>query len=112
MVEPGMQPPEGMVSNFDNPDREMYYLCIVSNVVGIVVCTVFMGLRFWARYRLSMRLQADDSRFRGSRWVAFADFRASRLHHWICSYENLATACSSNTLIDWIRWILRHLPSE
>ena len=63
MVEPGMQPPEGMVSNFDNPNKEMFYLCIVSNVVGVVVTTVFMGLRIWARYRLSMNLQADDSRF-------------------------------------------------
>ncbi|KAH6697164.1 hypothetical protein F5X68DRAFT_226550 [Plectosphaerella plurivora] len=60
MIEPGMPPPEGMVSNFDNPNREMFYLCIVSNVVGVVITTIFMGLRIWARYRLSMSLQADD----------------------------------------------------
>src|SRR5690606_11389858 len=61
MTEPGMEPPEGMVSNFDNPDREMYYTCIVSNVIGLVVCTLFIVLRLWARYRLSMRLRPDDS---------------------------------------------------
>ena len=62
MVEPGMPPPAGMVSDFDNPDREMYYICIVSNAIALPVCTLFVGLRLYARYRLSMRLQADDSR--------------------------------------------------
>lgn len=63
MVEPGMEPPNGVDSNFDNPDREMYYICIVSNAIAIPVTTVFMGLRLWARYRLSMKLQIDDSTF-------------------------------------------------
>ncbi|KAJ3547138.1 hypothetical protein NM208_g1662 [Fusarium decemcellulare] len=60
MVKPAMEPPEGMESNFDNPNREMYYICIVSNAIAIPVCTVFVFLRFWARHRLSMRPQADD----------------------------------------------------
>lgn len=62
MTEPGMKPPEGMVSNFDNPDREMFYISIASNAIALPVCTLFIGLRLLARYRLSMRLQADDSR--------------------------------------------------
>ena len=61
MVEPGMEPPPGQQSNFDNPDREMYYICIVANTITMVVCSIFMGLRLWARYRLSMRLRMDDS---------------------------------------------------
>lgn len=61
-VEPGMPPPEGMVSNFENPDREMYYICIVSNVIAIPVTTLFMALRVWSRYKLSMKFQADDSK--------------------------------------------------
>lgn len=59
-VEPGMEPPPGKVSNFDNPDREMYYICIVSNAIAIPVCTAFMALRIYARYRLRMKPQADD----------------------------------------------------
>lgn len=62
MIEPGMEPPKGMVSNFDSPDREMVYICIASNAIALIVCTLFMGLRIWARYRLSTRLQAGDSR--------------------------------------------------
>ncbi|KAL6865491.1 hypothetical protein ACO1O0_001585 [Amphichorda felina] len=62
-VEPGMPPPEGMVSNFENPDREMYYICIVSNVIAIPVTTLFMALRVWSRYKLSMKFQADDIAF-------------------------------------------------
>ena len=57
-----MEPPPGMESNFDNPNKEMFYICIVANAIALPVCTLFMGLRLWARYRLSMRLQADDSR--------------------------------------------------
>ncbi|KAI6778315.1 uncharacterized protein J7T54_005831 [Emericellopsis cladophorae] len=59
-LEPGLEPPSGQVSNFDNPDRHMFYYCIAANVTGVAVTTVFMGLRLWARRRLSMRLQADD----------------------------------------------------
>ena len=59
-VEPGMEPPPGKVSNFDDPDREMYYICIVSNAIAIPVCTAFMALRIYARYRLRMKPQADD----------------------------------------------------
>ncbi|RSL43155.1 hypothetical protein CEP54_015202 [Fusarium duplospermum] len=55
-----MDPPPGYQSNFDNPDREMYYICIISNSIAIPVCTIFVFLRLFARYRLSMRLQADD----------------------------------------------------
>lgn len=61
MVQPALEPPPGKVSNFDNPNREMYYICIASNAVAIPVCTIFVALRMYARYRLSMRLQADDS---------------------------------------------------
>jgi hypothetical protein len=60
MVKPGMEPPPGKESNFDNPDREMYYICIVSNAIAMSVCSIFMFLRLWARYRLSMRLRIDD----------------------------------------------------
>ncbi|KAG9252399.1 uncharacterized protein F5Z01DRAFT_690613 [Emericellopsis atlantica] len=59
-LEPGLEPPSGQESNFDNPDRHMFYYCIAANVTGVAVTTVFMGLRLWARRRLSMRLQADD----------------------------------------------------
>ena len=61
-LEPGLEPPSGQVSNFDNPDRHMFYHCIAANVTGVAVKTVFMGLRLWARRRLSMRLQADDGK--------------------------------------------------
>ncbi|KAI1070698.1 hypothetical protein LB507_006728 [Fusarium sp. FIESC RH6] len=60
MVEPGMEPPPGQQSNFDNPDREMYYICIAANTITMIICSIFMGLRLWARYRLSMRLRIDD----------------------------------------------------
>jgi hypothetical protein len=60
MVKPGMEPPPGKESNFDNPDREMYYICIASNAIAMSVCSIFMFLRLWARYRLSMRLRIDD----------------------------------------------------
>jgi hypothetical protein len=62
MVEPGLEPPEGVVSNYDNPNREMYYICIASNVIAIPVTTIFVGLRLWARHRLSMKLEIDDSK--------------------------------------------------
>lgn len=62
-VEPGMEPPEGLDSNFENPDREMYYICIVSNAIAIPVCTAFMALRIYARFRLRMKPQADDGIF-------------------------------------------------
>lgn len=62
MIEPGMPPPEGVVPNFHNPDKQMFYISIVSNTIAIPVCTIFMCLRIWARRRLGMRLQADDSR--------------------------------------------------
>lgn len=64
MVKPGMDPPPGKVSNFDDPEREMYYICIVSNAIAISICSIFMFLRLWARYRLSMRLRIDDSMIR------------------------------------------------
>jgi hypothetical protein len=64
MDEPGMQPPAGEFSNFDNPDKTMYYYCIVANVLAIPVCTVFVALRVWARYRLGTKIMADDSRFK------------------------------------------------
>ncbi|KAH7140485.1 hypothetical protein B0J13DRAFT_638239 [Dactylonectria estremocensis] len=60
MIKPAREPPAGQQSNFDNPNREMYYICIVSNAVAIPICSIFVLLRLWVRYRLSMRLQADD----------------------------------------------------
>lgn len=57
-----MEPPPGVVPNFENPDKEMFYISIVSNAIALPVCTLFMCLRIWARYRLSMKLQADDSK--------------------------------------------------
>ncbi|KAM0194719.1 hypothetical protein ACHAPA_008643 [Fusarium lateritium] len=60
MIKPGMEPPPGKESNFDNPNREMFYICIVSNAIAMSVCSIFVGLRLWARYRLSMRLRRDD----------------------------------------------------
>lgn len=61
MDQPGMPPPDGKVSNFDNPNREMYNICIASNVIAIPITTAFLFLRLWARYRLSMKLQLEDS---------------------------------------------------
>lgn len=60
-IEPGMEPPPGEETNFDNPDREMFYICIVSNAIAIPVCTLFFALRLWARIRLRTGLQRDDS---------------------------------------------------
>ncbi|CAG9950795.1 unnamed protein product [Clonostachys rosea f. rosea IK726] len=60
MVQPGLETPEGGVSNFDNPNREMYYICIASNIIAIVVCSVFVVLRFFARYRLATKVSLDD----------------------------------------------------
>jgi hypothetical protein len=40
----------------------MYYMCIAANTVAIAVCSIFMVLRLWTRYRLSMRLRIDDSK--------------------------------------------------
>lgn len=60
-VEPGMEPPEGVQSNFENPNREMYYICIASNAIAIPVCTAFVALRIYARIRLRQKVTADDS---------------------------------------------------
>lgn len=63
MDEPGMEAPEGQVSNFENPaDKTMYYYCIAANVIAIPVCTIFMLLRLFARYRLGTKIMADDSK--------------------------------------------------
>ena len=62
MVTPALEPPAGMVSNFENPDRRMYYTSIASNVIAIVVCTFFVILRMLARYRLAAKISADDSK--------------------------------------------------
>ncbi|KAF4331513.1 integral membrane protein [Fusarium beomiforme] len=64
MVIPAMEPPAGYQSNFNNPNRAMYYICIVSNAIAMPICSIFVILRLWIRYRLSMQLQADDSTFR------------------------------------------------
>lgn len=61
MTKPAMEPPPGKESNFDNPDRELYYICIASNAIAMSVCSIFVFLRLWARYRLAMRLRLDDS---------------------------------------------------
>ncbi|KAG9496545.1 hypothetical protein J7337_011321 [Fusarium musae] len=60
MTKPAMEPPPGKESNFDNPNRELYYICIASNTIAMSVCTIFVFLRLWARYRLAMRLRLDD----------------------------------------------------
>ena len=83
-IEPGMEPPEGMVSNFDNPNREMYYICIVSNAIAIPVCTAFVVLRMYARLRLGMRWQADDSMLNLNQAGRFMLTPSSCLCHWIC----------------------------
>lgn len=59
-----MQPPAGQFSNFENPDKTMYYYCIVANVLAIPICTVFVALRLWARFRLGTKIMADDSKFK------------------------------------------------
>lgn len=59
---PGMEPPPGEVVDFDNPDREMFYICIVSNAIAIPVCTIFLALRLWARLRLRLGFQTEDSK--------------------------------------------------
>lgn len=61
MPTPALAPPAGQTSNFENPDRSMFIICIASNAIAIPVCTLFVGLRLWARLRLSMKLEADDS---------------------------------------------------
>lgn len=63
-IEPGMEPPAGMESNFENPDREMYYICIASNAIAIPVCTAFMALRIYARIRLRQKAQPEDCMLR------------------------------------------------
>jgi hypothetical protein len=78
MVQPGLEPPEGEVSNFDNPNREMYYICIASNVIAIVVCSVFVVLRFFARYRLTTKVSLDD----GESWNALSFTASSSLTIW------------------------------
>ncbi|KAJ4252771.1 hypothetical protein NW762_010677 [Fusarium torreyae] len=60
MIKPAMEPPPGHESNFENPDRQMYYICIVSNAIAISVCSIFVFLRLWTRHRLSMGLRRDD----------------------------------------------------
>ncbi|KAI1335078.1 hypothetical protein F5Y15DRAFT_260733 [Xylariaceae sp. FL0016] len=60
MVEPGAQPPAGVESNFKNPNMDMYYVSIITNVLALVGTTVFMALRIWARSRLSMGFKLDD----------------------------------------------------
>ncbi|KAM5364165.1 hypothetical protein ACJZ2D_011666 [Fusarium nematophilum] len=60
MVKPAMEPPAGHQSNFDNPNREMYYICIVSNAIAIPICSILVVLRLWVRYRLPTKLQVDD----------------------------------------------------
>jgi hypothetical protein len=62
MVKPAMEPPAGEQA-FVNPDKEMYYWCIIANSIAIPICTVVVILRIYARYRLQMKVQADDSRF-------------------------------------------------
>ncbi|VUC32449.1 unnamed protein product [Clonostachys rosea] len=57
---PGLDPPEGEVSDFENPDRELYYISIATNVVTITVCSVLVSLRFLARYRLAHKIELDD----------------------------------------------------
>ncbi|KAI3578550.1 hypothetical protein IWW34DRAFT_466496 [Fusarium oxysporum f. sp. albedinis] len=60
MTKPAMEPPPGKESNFDNPNRELYYICIASNAIAMSVCSIFVFFRLWARYRLAMRLRLDD----------------------------------------------------
>lgn len=54
----------GRKSDFDNPNRGMYNMCIISNAMAMSICSIFIVMRLWTRYRLSMRLQADDGMLR------------------------------------------------
>jgi hypothetical protein len=64
MTKPATEPPSEHAPNFENPDLEIYYICVVSNAIAIPIRSIFVFLRLHARYRMSTKLQGDDSTFR------------------------------------------------
>ncbi|GME48858.1 integral membrane protein [Neofusicoccum parvum] len=60
MVAPGLDPPEGEVSNFNDQSSTVKTAALAVNVAGIAITTALFALRMVARFLVSRRYGIDD----------------------------------------------------
>jgi len=60
MVEGGMEPPEGVTPDFDNPVKMVWTASIVTQALCISVVGGIIGLRIYVRMRIIQSFQLED----------------------------------------------------
>jgi hypothetical protein len=60
MVEGGMEPPEGVTPDFDNPVRTVWVASIITQALCISIVGAIIGLRIYVRMRIIRSFQLED----------------------------------------------------
>lgn len=53
-------PPPGVTPNFENPEDVLYTINLVSQILSMVIITVFLALRVYVKMRVAPPFLLDD----------------------------------------------------